>query len=364
MADTNQRLRELEEELRKTPYNKRTQHAVGLLKAKIARLRDKSRSHAGKKQGAYSYSVKKSGDASAVLVGYPSVGKSTLLNALTNANSQTGEYAFTTLDVIPGVMNYKHAQIQVLDVPGILKGASIGKGRGREVLAVVQATDLVLFLVDVHHPEHLSVIMREIYNANIRVNCSRPDVKIVKKPKGGISIGTTVRLSKISRKTVEAILREYRISNADVTIRTDIGPDELIDVIEANKRYVPAIVVLTKADLASPEELRSARTQATPDIIVSAAKNHNIPALKELIYKRLGFIRIFCKEAGKKADTDEPLILRSGASVQDMCRRLHRDFATRFRYAKVWGRSAKFPGQRQGLCHVLNDGDIVELHQK
>jgi len=124
MPDYNERIKELEEELRKTPYNKRTQHHIGLVKAKIARLREaqEKRSSSGKKSTGYS--IRKSGDATVIMVGYPSVGKSTLLNKLTNAESDVAHYEFTTLTVVPGLLNYKHAKIQLLDVPGIVRRAS------------------------------------------------------------------------------------------------------------------------------------------------------------------------------------------------------------------------------------------------
>jgi hypothetical protein len=361
MVDYAQRIKELEDELRDTPYNKRTQHAVGLLKAKIARLRDKAVQRSSKGGAGYSYAARKSGDASVVLVGFPSVGKSTLLNALTNAQSEVGSYAFTTLDVIPGTLEINHAKIQLLDVPGIVQGASVGKGRGREVLSVVRNSDMVLFLVDVHHPEQCEPLYKEVYDSGIRVNQEMPDVKIIRKSRGGISIGSTLRLTKLNNRTIEGILREFRINNADIVIRTDIDSDQLIDIIEGNRHYVPGITVLTKVDSVNRQVIERAQRLLRPDLAVSAQKMQGIEELKELIYRRLGFMRVYCKETGKKADMEVPLILRKGSTVHDMCRKLHRDFVKRFKSARIWGSSAKFPGQRQGLRHTLRDQDVVEI---
>ena len=108
----------MEEELSKTKYNKRTQGHIGLVKAKIAQLKEKQvqrRKGKGKTEG---YTVRKSGDSTVIMIGFPSVGKSTLLNKLTNAQSATASYAYTTLTVIPGMLNYRGAKIQILDVQG------------------------------------------------------------------------------------------------------------------------------------------------------------------------------------------------------------------------------------------------------
>ena len=145
-----ERIKELEDLIANSQYNKRTQHAIGLYKAQLAKLKEKEegrRAAASGKKGD-GYSVRKSGDGTVVLLGFPSVGKSTLLNSITDAKSDVGSYAFTTLTVIPGTLDYEHAKIQVLDVPGIVQGAASGKGRGTEVFSVLRSADLIVVLLD------------------------------------------------------------------------------------------------------------------------------------------------------------------------------------------------------------------------
>ncbi|AEF97216.1 OBG GTPase family GTP-binding protein [Methanotorris igneus] len=355
-------IRRIEEELKNTPYNKATQKHIGRLKAKLAKLREEQNRQRGG-GGGHGYAVKKSGDATVAFVGFPSVGKSTLLNKLTNAHSEVGAYAFTTLKIVPGIMEYKGAKIQVLDAPGIITGASSGKGRGTEVLAAVRSADLILLVVDVFSLEHLPVIEKELFNVGIRLDQQPPDVKIVRKERGGITVNTTVPLTHLDEETIVAILNEYKIHNADVVIREDITADQLIDVIMGNRVYIPSLVVVNKIDLATEEQLKEIeeKLKDRPHVLVSGHKEINLDKLKEAIYNTLGFIKIYLKPQGKKPDFDEPLIMLRGSTVRDVCNKLHRDFVENFRYAQVWGKSAKHPGQRVGLDHVLEDEDILTI---
>jgi len=94
---------------------------------------------------------------------------------------------------------------------------------------------------------------------------------------------------------------------------------------------------------------------------VSAVNDTGLSAMKDEIYDELKFIRIFLKPQGKDADLVEPLIVREGDTVGAVCDSIHRDFRKKFRFANVWGPSAKFPGQTVGLNHVMHDQDILTL---
>src|SRR5512137_2303006 len=167
MATIEEQIKALEEEIFNTQKNKATEHHLGKIKAKIAKLKAQQELQKIKGGGGgRRYYIKKSGDATVALVGFPSTGKSSLLNLLTAANSAVAEYHFTTLEVIPGVMEYKSAKIQILDMPGLIKGAARGKGRGREVITAARAADLIILLGDVFN-YNLEVIERELYNAAI-----------------------------------------------------------------------------------------------------------------------------------------------------------------------------------------------------
>ncbi|MCX6769478.1 MAG: GTP-binding protein [Candidatus Micrarchaeota archaeon] len=330
-----EKIRELEEEMARTQKNKATEYHIGILKAKIAKL--KREVIAPKKSGVRTggFDVKKSGDATVVFIGLPSVGKSTLLNALTGAKSKTASYAFTTLACIPGVMEYGGAKIQLLDLPGIIVGAREGKGRGKEVLAVARNADLVLILLDVFQPGILNAIKEELGGIGIRLDEKPPNIYMSKKLRGGVEINTTVKLTKLDEKMILGMLNEYGIHNGSLVFREDATPDQMVDFLAANRRYVRSIVVLNKVDMVSEEYLKKINFDFVP---ISAEKSLNIEKLK-------------------KERFDRP-------TIEDACSRLHRDLVRDFKYALVWGKSAKFPGQKVGLSHILEEGDIFTIVKK
>lgn len=356
------KIKELEDEITKTKYNKKTQHHVGMLKAKIAALKDKQESRGKGGAKPEGFAVRKSGDATVVLVGFPSVGKSTLLNNLTNAESRVAAYEFTTLDVIPGLLEYKYAKIQILDVPGIVQGAASGTGRGKEVISIMRNADLLLIMIDPTNTKQLNVLLKEINNAKIRINQIKPDVKIIKTSKGGIDLGITCKLTELKRETIIGILKEFRIMNAQIVIRENIDADQLIDIIEANRFYVPALIVINKIDMVNKEILEKIKNNINPDLFISADQKLNLEKLKDLIFNKLNFIRIYTKEVNKPADMNDPLIMKKNTTIRDVCTKLHKDFVKKFKYARIWG-SSKFPGQElRKLDRVLEDNDIIEIH--
>lgn len=351
-------IKELEEEIKSTPYNKATQKHIGLLKAKLARLREGAQQKSGGKAG-ISFSVRKEGDATVLLVGLPSAGKSTLINAITNAESKTAEYDFTTLDVIPGMMEHNGAKIQILDVPGLIEGASRGRGLGKKILSAVRNADMILMLIDGTRDMgwQLGLIRTELYKAGFRLDRKRPDIKITKKSTGGISIGSG-RLTKIDRPSIEALLKDFKILNADVVIRDDITADDLVDALMGNRMYVPSLIAVNKSDImkgvSSPEG----------SVIISARNKENMKELIESVWEKLGLIRVYMKRIGRPADMEAPLIVKEGSTVLYICKKIHRELARDFSRARIWGPSARFPGQRVGMDMVLQDKDIIELHKK
>lgn len=277
-------LEKAKKEIRETPYHKGTQHYVGLLRAKVAKLEDQlwATGHGG---GGIGFGVKKQGDATVVLIGFPSAGKSTLLNALTSAHSKTAEYSFTTVTAIPGMMKFNGANIQLIDLPGFIMGASLGKGHGREILSVARGADLLLLIVDLQKPQQLEQIKKELKDSGIE--------------------------------------NEF-------------------------------LVVGNKVD--------SGQARMTKEMLLISAKNKTgLENLKEAIWQKLKLMRIYLKPENGKTDFLKPLILKEGQTVLEAMEKISLELVDLVKEAKVWGKSAKFPGQIVSLSHVLQDEDILTI---
>ena len=104
-------------------------------------------------------------------------------------------------------MEHRGAKIQVLDIPGLIAGAAMGKGRGKEVIAVVRSADLIIVLVDVFNEQHTDVLLRELHDAGIRINQQKPDITI-KRPRAEVSGSTQSATStSTSRRSVRSLRR-------------------------------------------------------------------------------------------------------------------------------------------------------------
>ena len=362
-----EKIKAIQDEMAKTQINKATEHHLGLLKAKIAKLKREQEENVVKKSGMKQdgCDVRRSGDSTVVFIGLPSVGKSTLLNKMTGAKSAVGAFQFTTLTVVPGMMEYRGAKIQVLDLPGIIKGASTGKGLGKRILSVARSADLVLLVLDVFQPYHEDVLTNELGGIGIRLNQLPPNITIEKASMGGIAVAQQVKLTKITEKHLKDILHLYGIVSARVVVREDLTSEQLSDHIAGNISYSKAITVLNKIDLVDKEFLVDLKTKIKSDVVeVSANSDINIEGLKEKIYEKLKFIRIYMRPKGGETDFKEPLIAREGDTVEDICNKLHRRLRREFRYGLVWGKSVKFGGQRVGLSHILIDEDVLTIIKK
>lgn len=354
MADINQQIEEIQEVLRKTPHHKATNGFIGAMRAKIARLRDKEVEMSGKGGGGGSgYAVKKQGDATVVLIGPPSAGKSTLINGITNAESKVAPYAFTTVSVIPGMLRYKNAYIQILDVPGLIEGASIGKGRGREVLSVARGADLLVIMSDVKRLSVLDHIISELEGAGIRINKKRPHVRIEKTIAGGLSVRTNFKQD-FDTETVKNVANEFGVKNGEVTLKEKITMDELVDAFSRRIVYKDAIFVVNKADMHKGRKYEDL-------IYISADKGDGVDKLVEIIWQKLNLVSVYLVKKDEKPGHQNPMIMKANDTLAEVCQKIGTEFAASTTLAKIWGNGAKFEGQEMPLSTKVLDGMMIRF---
>uniref|UniRef100_A0A665WQM2 Developmentally-regulated GTP-binding protein 2 n=1 Tax=Echeneis naucrates TaxID=173247 RepID=A0A665WQM2_ECHNA len=340
-----EKIAEIEKEISRTQKNKATEYHLGLLKAKLAKYRaqllEPSKSAGAKGEG---FDVMKSGDARVALIGFPSVGKSTFLSLMTSTASEAASYEFTTLTCIPGVIEYKGANIQLLDLPGIIEGAAQGKGRGRQVIAVARTADVVIMMLDATKGDvQRSLLEKELESVGIRLNRTKPNIYFKVLP--------------------FFFCIFWEIFNAEVLFREDSTPDEFIDVIVGNRVYMPCLYVYNKVDQISIEEVN--RLALRPhSVVISCGMKLNLDYLLETLWEYLALICIYTKKRGERPDFNDAIIMRRGASVEHVCHRIHRTLASQFKYALVWGTSTKYSPQRVGLTHIMEHEDVIQIVKK
>jgi uncharacterized protein len=362
-----EKIQEIEREINRTQKNKATEYHLGILKAKLARYRQElleiktGSSASGKGEG---FDVIKSGDARVALIGFPSVGKSTLLNEITTTRSVSAAYEFTTLTCIPGNIEYEGATIQLLDLPGIIQGASQGKGRGKQVISTARTADLIILMIDATKTLfQRQLLEEELEIMGIRLNKTPPNIYVKKLERGGVSFNATVPQSTLNEQLVTHILKEYKMHNAEVIVREDVTIDQFIDVLDGSRKYIPCLYVYNKIDKVSMEEIERL-IKEPQSVVLSCELGLNMDYLKKMIWHFLNMTRVYSKKPGEFPDLDIPTVLRKGATIEDFCHRLHRDLASIFKYALVWGTSVKHNPQKVGLSHVLEEGDVIQIVKK
>lgn len=367
-----QKIADIEHEMSKTQKNKATNGHLGLLKAKLAKLRATIISEGTKGGGAgggtiQGFEVSKTGDARVGFVGFPSVGKSTLLNKMTGQVSEVAAYEFTTLTCIPGILMHKGAKIQLLDLPGIIEGAKDGKGRGKQVISTAYSCSVILIVLDVMKPLIQKNKMEyELEGFGIRLNKKPPNIVYKKKEKGGIalSIAPGCELIDCDIESVEGVLREYKLLNCQMRINCNATIDEVIDVIEGNRKYTPCLYVMNKIDQITIEEL-DIISQIPHHVPICAHHEWNLDGLADKIWEYMALLRIYTKPKGQIPDYTAPVILPADRNqIQDFCNRIHRTLLANFRVALVWGQSARHMPQRCGKEHRLMDEDVVQIIKK
>ncbi len=316
--------------------------------------------------GGASFFVRKEGAAQVALAGLPNSGKSTILNKLTGKDVGIGHYAFTTVKPTPAMLQYKGIQIQLVDMPGLIEGVSLGKGMGGPLISAIRAVDAIAILVDlsIDPVKDLELILKELEVKGLRINKKVPNIEIQKIPTGGIEIIGENFLVECNSQDVKKILQEERVHNAIITIKEPVTLTDIFEVLDSSLEYKKAIIIGTKGDLPGSKEglVRLLNHVKNFKIIpVSAINNVNLDILPSEIFSILGIIRVYTRSPGREID-NEAMPMKIDSTALDAAKKVHKNLYKNFKFARVWGDSAKFDGQKVGPDHVLRDGDIIEIH--
>jgi len=371
-----EKLKALQEFLSAVPKHKGTENLRAWVRRKISELREEIEERRSRRTGrAPSFFIEKEGASQVVMLGLPNSGKSSLLRALTNAKPGVSDIPFTTKYPIPGMLRFEDIQFQLIEAPALTRGASRGKLIwGSRVLGLARNADMLMLIIDLsNNPlSQLDVLISELENVGIVIR--RPKGRVVierSKAMRGIKVISYGKLINATVSDIVKLLNSYRIYNAIVKILGEVSLDDVEKSVFENVTYKPSIIVLNKADLVDREYIEEVRnyiaTFLGDDIKViatSAKTGMGLSEIPKAIFNVANIIRVYTKEPNSSKPSPEPLILPKGSRVEDAILKIREEFLRYFKYAKIWGPSAKYPGERVGLDHILEDGDVIEIRTK
>jgi hypothetical protein len=367
-----ERLIALQEMKSTAPTHKGAEKLRAEITKKIAQTKkriEKQKEQAKKTASLPSMHVKKEGAGQVVLVGTPNSGKSYLLRVLTNAEVEVKDYEFTTTKPVQGMTDFKGAKIQLVEVPAIIEGSSEGKAQGTQVLSVIRNADaLVLVVEESNALEQLRLLLKELRKAKVLVNERRPLIEVKHSSFPGISISGKNFL-KVKKEQLIEFLKGLGYGNASVVLNEDTDLEKTAKALDESLAFKKALVLVNKGGAESPElkeallnEFKESNLEKKElKEMVCWFNEEKTNELKEKIFQLLDKILVYTKKPGKEVDKSEPLVLEKGATIEDLTKKLHKDFAEKMKFARVWG-STKFPGQRVGKDFELKSGDIVEVY--
>jgi len=359
------KIKALEKMLSLIPKHKGTEKMQMQIKRKISRLKEEMETKARKISHGPTFNIKKEGAAQIALVGLPNCGKSMILNQLTNADAPVGNYAFTTTTPTPGMMEYKDIQIQLVEIPAVIKDVSLGKGLGLQILSAIRVADAVVLVIDLSkNPlQQMDILLDELDKGGIKLNEEPPELEIIRRAEGGIHIRGKHLFTGDERALKELLVKE-KVHNALIIFRDTTTLEEMTDALETSLTFKQAIILATKGDNINSKEhfaLLKRRYSRFDIVPISAKKKINLEHAKESIFRVLNVIRVYTKTPGEEV-AYPPIAMNPQSTVFEAAGRIHKQFQKEFKYARIWGKSAKHEGQRVGSDHILQDGDIVEVH--
>jgi len=365
-----EKIRLMREFISLVPKHKGTSNLLANVRRRISILERELERQKSQRRGGYGgFSVPKEGAGQMIILGPTNVGRSSLLTSLTSAKAEVSPVYFTTKKPIIGMMPYQDIQFQLVEAPALVKGASEGKMSGPQILGLARNADGLVLMVDLSTDPVKNFIMlrSELENAGIMIEKPEGEVEVIRRSSGvGLQVVGTGSLVDCTLEDVRKLLSSYRINSALIRIRGKVTLEILEESLFSSLVYKPTILVANKIDAEGAYEnlarLKEFMTNVKiPLIPVSCKNREGLVKIGDHIFRMLRIIRIYPKEPGEKKPSHRPLIINENATVIEVARKLHSKLYKEFRHARIWGPSAKYPGQRVGASHILKDGDVIEI---
>ena len=292
------------------PHHKGTDKLIAMYRQKIAKAREEGERQASTAKHAPAHKIERTGAGQVVLAGPPNAGKSSLVKALTGAEAEVADYPFTTRQPAPYMMPFENVKIQLVDTPPVS-----GDLMETWFPEMVKMADALLLVADLSDPDA-----------------------------AGALDGIVGRLRE----------RKIELVRADTDVPPPYFPFRKRTLLAANK------IDLEGAPQAF-EELNVLVEGPFERIAVSAGTGRGLEPLRRAVFGLLRVVRVYSKIPGKKTERESPFTLRTGSTVMDMAKAVHKDFSEKLQYARVWNASG-LDGLRVNRDYVLADEDVVELH--
>ena len=328
-GDIKRKIELLEKLIALTPKHKGTEKLLKQRKTKLAKLREKQRKLEEKKTGGVDLrAIKKSGDLLVTVVYLSDISR--LIEKLNGEMPKNAPVNLT--------LNSKGAMIQLVVPPPIYPGLHESPLFGRYKNLFVNS-DVLLFIA--YDEDELRLIANEIKAMRI-IPIRRPKVFVEKRAYGGVQFNRPV--SESVRDYAETLYR-----NAYIRIEEDVPENVLKLALDPRNIFKPAVFMLPERLLKIPN--------------IDAVRLYDLEALGDKLIEKAGYIRVYTKTPDGKV-SDKAILLPKGSTVEDLVERLRGVLKVRKTgriEARVRGKSVKFPGQRVGKSHKLQEGDIVRL---
>lgn len=360
----------LQEFLSAIPKHKGNERLRAQIKRKIALLRTQIETRHARGAGrASERTIQKAGAAQVVIVGLTNVGRSSLLAATTAAKPVMATYPYTTKESTPGMLQFEDLQFQLIELPALVPGEDERFVFQEGSANLVRSCDGLLVMVDLAGDpvEQLERVLAELAHWQVSPTRLESNVSFQKTRTGGVQLLGAGRLISCTRAQIESLIRSYGISNAVLRATGDVSLNDVEDaILETNLNYKPTIIVANKADLPNAREnsrrLVERLGSRMPVLVTSCVTGLGLSELGKRLFEVLDLVRIYTQEPNESKPSPEPFVVKRGTTTGELSREIHSTLFRQFKYARVWGKSVSYPGERVGVDHVLVDRDVIEIH--